>query len=138
MKRRLIILLQLVFVLSPLGYAQVLVIANPALKAAALSRSELRDIFLGIASTLPDGTPVAPVLLKEGTVHRYFLSRFLGRSDTAFRANWRSLLFSGQAVLPRAFDSETALVEYVARTRGAIGYIGPNAPHERVKVIAVR
>jgi hypothetical protein len=40
--------------------------------------------------------------------------------------------------MPRTLDSETALVEYVAHTAGAIGYIGKSSPHEGVKILAVR
>jgi hypothetical protein len=78
------------------------------------------------------------VLLKQGGAHEEFLSEFIGKNDTAFRATWRSLVFSGQASMPKSLDSEAAMVEYVARNAGAIGYISKATPHEGVKVLAVR
>jgi hypothetical protein len=41
-----------------------------------------------------------PVLLKAGTSNDEFLSAYVGKTDSAFRASWRSLVFSGQATLP--------------------------------------
>jgi hypothetical protein len=81
---------------------------------------------------------VTPVLLKTGSAHDEFLSAYIGKNDTAFRAGWRSLVFSGQAAMPKSLDSEAAVVEYVAHNAGAIGYIGKATPHEGVKVLAVR
>jgi ABC-type phosphate transport system substrate-binding protein len=120
------------------AFAQVVVIANPSVKAADVSKSDLRDVFTGSASSFKDGSHVTPVLLKEGSAHEEFLSSFIGKNDTAFRASWRSLVFSGQANMPKSLDSEAAVVEYVAHNAGAVGYIGKATPHEGVKVLAVR
>jgi hypothetical protein len=113
-----------------------LIIASTNVKASEVSRSNLKDIFSGDSSSL-GGTHVTPVLLKSGPVSDGFLSTYIGKSDLAFRTGWRSLVFSGQATMPRSFDSEAALVEYVAHNPGVIGYIGKGTPHEGVKVIAI-
>ena len=118
--------------------AQVIVIANSSVKAADVSKGDLRDVFSGSSSSLKDGSHVSPVLLKEGATEDEFLSAYVGKSDAAFRASWRSLVFSGQASMPKQLDSETAVVEYVGHNSGAIGYISKATPHEGVKVLAVR
>jgi hypothetical protein len=118
--------------------AQAIVIANPGVKAADVSKNDLRDVFTGAASSLKDGSNVTPVLLKSGGTHDEFLSTYVGKNDAAFRASWRSLVFSGQATMPKSLDSETAVVDYVAHNAGAIGYISKATPHEGVKVLAVR
>jgi ABC-type phosphate transport system substrate-binding protein len=119
------------------AHAQVVIIANLSMGQSDISQADLRDIFTGASSTLK-GASVAPVLLKPGPVHDEMLTRYIGKSDSAFRASWRSLLFSGQGVMPRTLDSEAAAVEYVARTPGAIGYIAKSSPHDGVKILAVR
>jgi hypothetical protein len=140
MKKQLVSFLfgALVPLLAPNAHAQVVVIANPNLAAASVSKTELRDVFTGASSSLKGGAQVTPVLLKQGAVHDDFLDLYVGKSDTAFRASWRSVLFSGQGVMPKTLDSDTAVVEYVAHTAGAIGYIGRTTPHEGVKILAVR
>jgi ABC-type phosphate transport system substrate-binding protein len=127
-----------VLLLAGNAQAQAIVIVNPGVKAADVSKADLRDVFTGGATNLKDGSQVTPVLLKPGGTNDEFLSAYIGKNDTAFRAGWRSLVFSGQATMPKSLDSETAVVEYVAHNAGAIGYIGKATPHEGVKVLAVR
>jgi hypothetical protein len=119
-------------------HAQVIVIANSSVKSADAGKGELRDVFSGAASSFKDGSHVMPVLLKGGATEEEFLSTYIGKSDAAFLASWRSLVFSGQANMPKQFDSEAAMVEYVAHNPGALGYIGKATPHEGVKVLAVK
>jgi hypothetical protein len=118
--------------------AQSIVIANASVKSADVSKGDLRDVFTGASTSLKDGSHVTPVLLKGGAVHDEFLTTYLGKNDTAFRAGWRSLVFSGQASMPKSLDSEAAVVDYVAHNAGAIGYISKSTPHEGVKVLSVR
>ncbi len=120
------------------AYAEVLVIANNSVKSATVAKSDLRDVFTGGLSSLKDGSKVTPVLLKAGGVNDQFLSEYIGKNDAAFRATWRSLVFSGQASMPKSLDSEAAVVDYVAHNAGAVGYISAATPHDGVKVLAVR
>jgi ABC-type phosphate transport system substrate-binding protein len=125
-------------VLSSRARAQVVVIANPSVKAGDVGKNDLRDVFTGAASSLKDGSHVTPVLLKGGSTNDEFLSAYVGKADAAFKASWRSLVFSGQASMPKTVESDAAMVEYVAHNPGAIGYIAKAAPHEGVKVLEVR
>ena len=118
--------------------AQVVVIANPGFKAAGVSRTDLRDVFTGASSSLNDGSPVTPVLLKSGPVNDAFLTLYVGKSDSAFRTLWRGLLFSGQGVLPHTLETDAEVVDYVAHTPWAIGYIAQSTPHAGVKTLSVR
>ncbi len=118
--------------------AQVVVIAHPGFQSGEVSKSELRDVFSGSLSSFKEGGRVTPVLLKAGTTNDEFLAEYIGKPDNAFRAAWRSLVFSGQAMMPRSLDTDEAVVEYVARTPGAVAYISKSAPHGGVKVLAVR
>jgi ABC-type phosphate transport system substrate-binding protein len=118
--------------------AQVIVIANSGVKVTEISKSDLRDVFTGNATSLKDGSRVVPILLKAGTTNEEFLQVYIGKSDTAYRAGWRSLVFSGQASMPKNLDPEASVVDFVAHNAGAIGYISKSTPHEGVKVLAVR
>jgi ABC-type phosphate transport system substrate-binding protein len=117
--------------------AQVIVIANPSVKATEVSKNDLKDVFTG-ASTSLKGGGVVPILQKAGAAHEEFLQAYIGKNDTAYRAGWRSLVFSGQGTMPKSLDSDAAVVAFVAHTAGAIGYIGKATPHEGVKVLTVR
>ena len=118
---------------------EVVVVANKSVKASDVSDGDLKDVFSGDKSSLKDGTHVVPVTLKGGPAHEAFLRKYLGKNDAAFRAAWRSLVFTGQGSMPKTFDTDAALVEYVAATPGAIGYARAGAAnHEGVKTLAVK
>jgi hypothetical protein len=56
-----------------------------------------------------------------------------------FRAQWRKAVFTGQGAMPKTFDSEAALLQYVAVTPGALGYVSQISPqgHDNVKCLPV-
>ena len=117
--------------------AQVIVIANPSVKTTEVSKNDLKDVFTGASTTL-GGANVVPILLKAWTAHEEFLQAYISKNDTAYRAGWRSLVFSGQAAMPKSLDGDCAVVEFVAHNPGVIGYIGKSGPHEGVKVLTIK
>jgi ABC-type phosphate transport system substrate-binding protein len=123
--------------LAAKAQAQIIVIANSNVKVSEVSKSDLKDVFTGASASLGGGN-VVPILLKAGTAHEEFLQAYIGKNDTAYRAGWRSLVFSGQASMPKNLNTDAEVVEFVAHNHGAIGYIGKGTPHEGVKVLAVR
>jgi hypothetical protein len=117
---------------------ELLVIVNSSVSARAISSGDLREVFLGERHALGDGSKVNPVLLKDGPTHDAFLSAYIGKSEAAFRAGWLRLVFTGKGTLPHTFDSETALLDYIAATPGAIGYVRSAGTRPNVKVLAVK
>ena len=118
--------------------AQVIVIANPSVKANDITKAELKDVFTGAATSLKDGSQVTPILLKEGTVHEIFLSAYIGKGDAAFRVSWRNLVFSGQVIMPKSVETDDDMVQYVAHHPGAVGYINKSTSHDGVKILNVK
>ena len=117
--------------------AQVIIV-NSAVKAKDISKADLQDIFTGASSSFSSGSPAVPVTLKSGSVHEEFLKQYIGKKDTLFRGDWRVLVFSGKATMPKAFAGEEEVIEYVASNPGAIGYVGTPPHNPQVKVLAVR
>jgi ABC-type phosphate transport system substrate-binding protein len=139
MKRLLIFLFVAIgMLMAGRAQAQVIVIANPSVKATEVSKNDLKDVFTGASTSLKDGSHVVPILLKSGTAHEEFLKAYIGKSDETYRAGWRSLVFSGQASMPKNLDGDAAVVDFVAHNAGAIGYIEKSSPHEGVKTLTVR
>jgi TonB family protein len=112
------------------------VIANSSVRADAISSADLRRVFLEERISLADGSHVGPVLEKGGPVHTAFLE-YLGISNDDLQAYYRTLVFTGKGSMPREFGSDAEVVAYVARTRGAIGYVGSAASLEGVKTLAL-
>ena len=135
-------LLFLVVVFGALGvsttYAQVQVIANPSVAAASVTADDLKSVFLGTKNALSDGTAVEPVLAQTGAAHEAFLSQYVGKSDQALRNSWKTLVFTGKGSMPKSFGTDAEIVAYVAKTKGAIGYVGASADVGGAKKIAVK
>ncbi|MGA7218781.1 MAG: energy transducer TonB [Candidatus Sulfotelmatobacter sp.] len=113
------------------------VIANSSVKADTISPAELKKVFLEENITLSDGSHVEPVFQKNGPTHRSFLRVYLGRSDEDLQTYYRSLVFSGKGLMPKQLGSDAEMVAYVARTRGAIGYIAVESTAEGVKTLTI-
>ena len=113
----------------------VVIVANPGVQISEIKESDLRAIFTGEKTKFSDGSHAFPVVLRGGPVHEVFLKRHLNQSPDDFRALWRKAVFTGQGAMPKSFDSELALIEYIAATPGAIGYVSRILPENRVKSI---
>jgi hypothetical protein len=118
--------------------AEIRVIANSGIAASEISRDDLNDIFLMTRTSFAGTDPVEPVLEKKGAQHEAFLKEYLGKTDGALRTYYRSLMFTGKASIPRSFASDTDLVSYVAKTKGAIGYVGLSCDVRAVKVLRIK
>jgi hypothetical protein len=114
------------------------IIANPNIDASEISRDELTRIFLMTKTSLAETGHVEPVLEKTGTVCDLFSKEYIGRTNTALMTYYRSLMFSGKASIPKSFGSDSEVAEYVAKTKGAIGYVGSGANVAGVKTLKVK
>jgi TonB family protein len=113
------------------------VIANPSVKMETISASEIKSVFLEERNSLHDGTHVEPVLSKSGPAHAAFLKEYLGQNDDGLQEYYRTLVFTGKGSMPKALRSDEEVAAYVARTRGAIGYVSSATPVEGVKTLTV-
>jgi len=136
-KARVLLLIVLMLATTAVVAEEVAVVVNPNVKISEVSSNDLRDVFNGDKSSL-GGVHVVPVTLKGGPAHEAFLKAHVGKSDSAFRASWRSLVFTGQGSLPKSFETEAALIDYVAATPGAVGYVSRSTNREKVKTLVVR
>jgi TonB family protein len=106
-------------------------------KADTISAVEVKRIFLLEKSSMADGTHVEPVLEKDGPVHEAFIKEYLDRNADALQTYYRTLVFTGKGSMPKTLGSDAEVVAYVARTKGAIGYLGATSGAEGVKVLVI-
>jgi hypothetical protein len=118
---------------SAAGAQDVVLVANQGVQISEIRDADLRAIFMATRTRFSDGSHAVPVTLKGGPVHEVFLRNHVGENPEEFRSRWSKKIFTGQGAMPKAFDSESALIEYVAATRGAVGYVSRISPQDRVK-----
>jgi TonB family protein len=120
-----------------LSAGDVKIIANRSIKADSISAAELRGVYLLERTTLRDGSAAVPVLQKAGPVNEQFLRYYLDRGSAEIRTYYQGLVFTGKASMPKELNSDVEVVDYVARTKGAIGYVSSTAPTEGVRILSL-
>jgi TonB family protein len=136
---RLLPLVAVVVIFAPVRVvaADIKVIANGSVKADMISANEVKSVFLEESNSLRDGTHVEPVLEKDGPVHEAFLHEYLEGTDYDLQNYYRALVFSGRGSMPKQLGSDAEVVAYVARTKGAIGYVNAETIGEDVKTLTI-
>lgn len=125
-------------VVQGLGAQDFQVVANPSVSVAAVSASELSDVFLKKAQKV-GGAAVSPVDQgKASPLRAAFAKKVHGRPATAIDAFWQQQIFSGGDSPPPTKASDDEVVAWVKATPGGIGYISAGAAPAGVKVVAVK
>jgi ABC-type phosphate transport system substrate-binding protein len=114
------------------------IIANQSVGASSVSVEELKGVFLATKTSLSDGSHVEPVLEKGGPAHEAFLKECVGKTDGALQTYYRSLVFTGKGSMPKILGSDAEVAAYVAKTKGAIGYLSAGASAADVKTLEVK
>lgn len=121
----------------PARAQDVVLVVNNGARISQIKTADLRAIFVGAKTRFPDGSRAIPVTLKGGPAHEVFLKHYVGEGPTEFRSRWQKVAFTGQGTMPKVFDSEADVIEFVANTPGALGYVSRIAGQDRVKAIVV-
>lgn len=106
--------------------------ADPAYRIIVHSSNALRvvpsdwlaEAFLKKATRWPEGEAVRPVDQRPTSeVRRAFSESVLRRSVGAVRSYWQQRIFSGRDVPPPEVDSDDAVIGFVSKYSGAVGYV---------------
>lgn len=129
----------LAVVLPSLSTAEVLVIVNPKLNITQLSTEDVKKVFLGKKMTWEDekDTEIKFVLIPDEDCHDEFVKRYTQKTTGQFKRYWNNMLFTGKGQLPKNANSIKDMIQFVADTEGAIGYVAPGSPLEGVTVIDI-
>jgi ABC-type phosphate transport system substrate-binding protein len=123
--------------LSTAHAGKLIVIANPSIgDVTALSLKEVAAIYLLRVTTWPDGARIVPVNREVGSDQRMaFSSDVLKQDFASLSAYWNEMHFQGK-LPPLVQESEPAVLAFVQRVPGAVGYISEDTPAIGVKVLA--
>ncbi|MDA8093778.1 MAG: hypothetical protein M0T84_07670 [Betaproteobacteria bacterium] len=118
------------------GADTIAVIVGDAPPHIALDRSTLADIFLKRIEVDNDGKPIVPLNLSSTNPLRIAFSLALfGKGPQGLQRYWTERYFQGISP-PYTVASQEAMLRFVARTPGAIGYIASCRADARVTVVA--
>ena len=114
------------------------VIVNPNNGSSSVDRGFLADAFLKKTTTWPSGEVIHPVDLPGSSrVRHEFSEDVLHRSISEVKGYWQQRIFSGRDVPPPELDNDDAVMAYVMRYNGAVGYVSTSARLNGPKVVSV-
>ena len=117
---------------------EVLVLVHPSNPSNSVSREFVADAFLKKATRWSHDEPIRPVDLRpNAATRRLFSERMLRRSVAAVRSYWQQRIFSGRGVPPPELDDDAAVVRYVLKYPGAVGYVTGGTRLEGAKVVTI-
>lgn len=122
---------------SALAAGEVTLIVNEGVGLDSISAGDIKNIMLGKSKKWDDGTKVVIGTLKKGDVHEAFTTSIAGKTGSQFKSTWKKLVITGKGIQPKSFADEVALMEYVAKTKGAVGYVSAGTSLSGVKELAV-
>ncbi|ASP38876.1 phosphate ABC transporter substrate-binding protein [Bacterioplanes sanyensis] len=122
--------------LASQAQAEFAVIVSASNQHDNLDKTAITRIFLGKASSFPDGSKAIPVDQTEGTAGREaFNSKVLEKSPSQLKAYWSRLIFTGKGTPPQESGGDSEVKGLVANNPNLIGYIDASMVDDSVKVV---
>lgn len=115
--------------------ADIAIIVSPS-NNNALTDKEISRAFLGKLKTFADGQSIEPINSKSGNATRgEFEQKILKKSSSQVKAYWSKLVFTGKGKPPQELASDSEILQKVAGSANAIGYVDASSVNDSVKVI---
>lgn len=116
--------------------AATVVVGNPAAGVDALSKKNVKKLFMGKKTKLSNGKKARIIELSNGNASRIaFHKAITGRSESQLQSGWSRLVFTGKAEAPVQVADDAAVIKAVAASANAIGYIDEASVTGEVKVL---
>jgi ABC-type phosphate transport system substrate-binding protein len=114
-----------------------LIVANPSVNVTTpLSISQIAAIYLLRLTTWPDGSPIVPVNREAGSeVRSEFAAEVLRQDAASLATYWNEMHFQGK-LPPLVQKSEQAMLAFIQKVPGAVGYIRAATAPVGVKILA--
>jgi len=125
---------------SPSGASlPVSIVVNSSVGISELSLKDVRAIFTMKKRLWADGKGVQVFVLPDNDgVHKQFCIKVLGVFPRQLESVWYRLVYSGTGNAPVEVGSEQELLDRVANTEGAIGYIQSVSENDKTKIITIK
>jgi len=103
-----------------------------------LKKRQISNLFLKKVTRWETDQKVLPAdLTATNPVRDVFSEMIHSRSVAVIKAYWQTQIFAGRASPPPEKETDTEVLQYVSKNKGAIGYVSDDADLEKydVKVI---
>jgi ABC-type phosphate transport system substrate-binding protein len=136
-------IIRLLLLISPMyGVAagEVVLAVNPSVSAHSVTRSFARAMFGMRVPQWPNGGDTKIYVLPDNNpLHEAFCKEVLDIFPYQLRTAWDRQVFSGTGQAPVEVESEEDMLEHIAATPGAIGYLNKGkADAKKVKLLPIQ
>jgi ABC-type phosphate transport system substrate-binding protein len=115
------------------------VIVHPEMSVQSLERRTLSEMFLKKITRWPGGDAIQPVDLAPGSRTRHAFSEdVVGRTVASVKSYWQQIIFTGRGLPPPELADDAAVIDYVLRHTGSIGYVSGTASVGAARVVTIR
>ena len=131
--KKLLILLAALLPLS--ANADLYIIANKDLPETQLDKSEISAIYLLKKKHWENGDDIMPINLPATADARtHFTAQIFDSTPEKLGSYWDKMLFKGETP-PVTQNSEQAVIMFVERIKGAIGYVETKPQSTQIKIL---
>ena len=112
------------------------VVVNPDSGITRLSRAEVGRLFMGAQTRFKSGLVALPVEpLNPGADRARFYQMLVNLPLPRVRSYWAQMYFSGQAQPPHQARDYQEVLEIVANSKGAVGFVAQSQVKGQVRVV---
>ena len=116
--------------------AAVVVIGNAANTSGELSKQQVKRIFLGKTSSLPDGSVAEVIdLPDDNPARKEFYKKVIHKTPSQLKSYWAKRVFTGKGAPPDKKPDAQTVKQWVGEAKGRIGYIDSDAVDDSVHVL---
>ena len=138
MKKIIVLMIILLPVIAFNVNGQVSLIVNKSVNIESLDKSQLLDIFSLTSKKWNDGEKIVVFDLKGDSPAKSAFYDILEKSPNDLKKIWMRKQLTGEGKAPAALSSDYEMLERVATTPGAIGYVAESVANDRVKIIKLK
>ena len=124
------------FFVAPEKEDKISIIVNKDVPDKELDKGQILDIYTLNTNYWSDGSRIALIDYNGMNTTKQKYYDYLGISYSKIQKIWLRKQFSGKAQPPITYRTEKEVVDIVAETSGAIGYVSSKKVSSKVRVIA--
>jgi len=135
MKRLIVLGLAAALMPCSSAWADLYIIANKDLSAAQLDKDDIAAIYLLKKKHWENGDDIMPINLPaQADARTRFTAEIFDSTPDKLGSYWDKMLFKGETP-PVTQNSEQAVILFVERIKGAIGYVETKPQSPQIKIL---
>ncbi|MBL1275414.1 MAG: hypothetical protein COB30_004955 [Ectothiorhodospiraceae bacterium] len=114
--------------------AEVVIIGNKSLAVESVTLKQAKKLWLKKSLKLPGTGKVKLVdQFKANATYTEFYRKIVKKKPSQLKAYWAKVTFTGKAFPPEQMADDASVIDWVANTSNAMGYVDGSAVNDSVK-----